>query len=413
MITKTRLAPPVLAMLAASLAAGAVLATGPGSAALAQPGAPVPLQAFVVNAGSDTVTPVNLTTGKADPAISVGKSPGAIAALPDGKTVYVVNRNSATVTPIDVATDTAEAAIKVGNQPDAIAITPNGKTAYVAENAAVNSLYPGVVVPVNTTTGKAGKPIDVGDGAVQLALTPDGKTLLVLDNPFLIGPFLLKAISTATNKVVGSVTLPGNSDSVTIAPGGKVAYVAGAGPSVQINGHAQSTGVITPVTIATMTEGNPITLGHDVFGGSLSPTAVLFSSNGKWAYVVYPGVNGLDRVNLVTRRDTGAKIRLTPYPDSGVMSADGKLVYAYGQGNVNVVNPATGTKTVVSLSNWGSAAAPSPFARDITLSPSGKTVYALVFGKTDGALVPVSVPGNTRGHPIGVGVEPIEMVIVP
>jgi YVTN family beta-propeller protein len=390
-----------------------VLAIGVTSAARAQPAVPVPPQAFVVNEGSGTVTPINLTTGTAGAAIAVGEEPGVIAALPDGKTVYVVNRYSGTVTPIDVATDTAGTPIKVGFNPDAIAITPNGKTVYVADNTGLNSLYPSVVVPIATAKGKAGKPIDVGRVPTQLAITPDGKTLLVLDNPFLQGPFLLQSVSTKTNKVTHSVTLPGNSDTVTIAPGGNVAYVAGAGGFTEVNGHAESNGVITPVTIPTMTEGTPITLGHDVYGGSLGPMAVLFSANGKWAYVVYEGVNGLDRVNLVTGHDAGKKIRLAYYPNSAVLSDDGKIAYVRSQDDLNVVDLSAGTNTVIPTSTWGAPGTPDPYLRDIALSPDGKTVYALVYGAKHGAVIPVSVESNKAGPAIAVGVKPVEMVIVP
>ena len=53
----------------------------------------------------------------------------AAAGQPDPVTAYVANASSDTVTPIDTATNTALAQITVGNGPAAIAITPNGKTA--------------------------------------------------------------------------------------------------------------------------------------------------------------------------------------------------------------------------------------------------------------------------------------------
>jgi DNA-binding beta-propeller fold protein YncE len=302
----------------------------------------------------------------------------------------------------------------VGIQPDVIAVTPDGKTVYVADNPGPGSLIQGTVVPITTATGKAGQPIDVGSVPTQLTVTPDGKTLLVLVSPYPhSGPTKLKSIATKTNKLGKSVTLPGNVNSVTVAPGGKVAYAAGAGPAVPVRKHLQRTGVITPVTISSMTEGKRITLGNDEFGGSLAPTAVMFSSNGKWAYVVYPGVNGLDRVNLTTGRDVGNKIRLSVYPNSGVLSADGGSVYVHAETTFNAIDLATGAVTDVPLSSWGGPAVPYPFAKDIALSPDGETVYSLVFGKTNGAVVPVSEPGNVREHPITVGVKPVELIIVP
>jgi YVTN family beta-propeller protein len=83
---------------------------------------PDPVTAYVVNAGSGTVTPIRAATGKPLKAIRVGTNPAAIAITPDGKTAYVVNSGSGTVTPIRVATNKAGRAIRVGKDPRYIAI---------------------------------------------------------------------------------------------------------------------------------------------------------------------------------------------------------------------------------------------------------------------------------------------------
>jgi len=79
--------------------------------------------AYVVNNRRGTVTPIDVATNTAGPAIKVAMGPGVIAITPDGKTAYVAS-GSGTVTPIDIATNTAGPAIKVGHQPRAIAIGP-------------------------------------------------------------------------------------------------------------------------------------------------------------------------------------------------------------------------------------------------------------------------------------------------
>ena len=126
-----------------------------------------PVTAYIVNNGSDTVTPIR-TAGKA---IKVGSEPDAIAITPNGKTAYVANggdamRTSDTVTPIRTATGKAGKAINVGTGPDAIAITPNGKTAYVT------SYGSGTVTPIRISADKAGKAIKVGSGPSEIAITP-------------------------------------------------------------------------------------------------------------------------------------------------------------------------------------------------------------------------------------------------
>jgi YVTN family beta-propeller protein len=81
--------------------------------------------AYVTNAGSDTVTPIDTATNTAGPAIAVGATPGEVAITPDGKTAYVANFNSATVPPISTTTNTAGAEITVGSSPHGVAITPD------------------------------------------------------------------------------------------------------------------------------------------------------------------------------------------------------------------------------------------------------------------------------------------------
>ena len=128
---------------------------------------------YVVNRGSNTVTPINAATGTVGTAIGVGRDPVAIAITPNHKTAYVVNYMSGTVTPISTATNTAGKAIKVGTNPYAIAITPNGKTAYVANSGA------GTVTPISTATNTAGKPIKTGLIPRAIAITPASRTAYV------------------------------------------------------------------------------------------------------------------------------------------------------------------------------------------------------------------------------------------
>ena len=80
--------------------------------------------AYVTNAASNSVTPIEVATNKPGAEIEVGVSPDKIAITPDGKMAYVTNFESASVTPIEVATNKPGAEIKVGSRPTAVAITP-------------------------------------------------------------------------------------------------------------------------------------------------------------------------------------------------------------------------------------------------------------------------------------------------
>ena len=250
--------------------------------------------AYVVNRGSDTVTPIQTATNKAGKAITVGKNPGAIAITPNGKTAYVVNGNFSgpgTVTPISTATNKAGKPItvgknpgrdrdhperqdrlrrqrrlghgdpdqhrhqhagkpiKVGSQPDFIAITPNGKTAYVINGGSGNT-GPATVTPISTATNTAGKPITVGGRDVAfpdfIAITPNGKTAYVsVPGDVYAAPGLVVPIQTATNTAGQAIMVGKFPGAIAITPNGKTAYVA------------NNSGV-TPIDTATNKAGKPI-----------------------------------------------------------------------------------------------------------------------------------------------------------
>ena len=125
-----------------------------------------PGTAYVVNAGSGSVTPIAIANNRAGPAIKVGDNPHAIAITPDGKTAYVANYVSGTVTPITTATGKPGPAITVGKGPFGIAIIPDSRTVYVTDFGS------GTVTPISTATNKAGPAITVGKGPFGIAISP-------------------------------------------------------------------------------------------------------------------------------------------------------------------------------------------------------------------------------------------------
>ena len=220
--------------------------------------------AFVADSGDslypgpgavNTVTPVNLVTGRAGSAITVGDNPDGIAITPDGTTAYVTDSGGNTITPITVATDAPGTPIKTGGGPDAIAITPDGTTAYVANGNA------NTVTPVNLATGTAGTPIPVGSDPDAIAITPNGSTVYVGNfNDGTVTP-----ISTATNTAGTAIPLPGgplgsaNPTAIAVDPNGSAVYVA-----------SWNQFTLVPISTATNTAGTPINLGPDADGQPFS-----------------------------------------------------------------------------------------------------------------------------------------------
>ena len=97
--------------------------------------------AYVVNQGNGTLTPINLATRTAGPAIALNTGPitgphlhpfssvvtqteTAIAITSDGSHAYVVDAGQGTVIPVNLAAGTADKPIHVGPAPLAIAVWP-------------------------------------------------------------------------------------------------------------------------------------------------------------------------------------------------------------------------------------------------------------------------------------------------
>ena len=103
----------VASIMLAVFAASAADAAPKAVSSVRQAAATVPVTVYVVNYGSDSVTPIPAATNKAGPPITVGSEPGPIAITPNGDTAYVVNQASASVTPINTATNKAGPPITV------------------------------------------------------------------------------------------------------------------------------------------------------------------------------------------------------------------------------------------------------------------------------------------------------------
>ena len=165
---------------------------------------------LVPNAGSDSVTAVDIATGAVVATIPVGGEPIDIAIPPGGSSAYVVNLSSNSVTPIDLATLEPLTAIPVGDGPIADAATPDGQYIVISLNKA------GAVVLLDVATGQVSAPIQVGGSPYAIAISPDGTTAYVNDNPGAIVPIQL-----ATSTVLPSFPASGFPNGNAISPDGQ------------------------------------------------------------------------------------------------------------------------------------------------------------------------------------------------
>ncbi len=350
--------------------------------------------AYVVNGGSDTVTPIATATNTAGPPITTGPGPDAVAITPDGKTAYVVNGNSGspTVTPIATATNTAGRPIPVGSDPCDIAITPDGKTVYV-----VNS-FSDTVTPIATATNTAGPPIRVGHAPDAIAITPDGRTAYVAtvnygspSRPARPGAGYpsgsVTPIATATNTAGPPIPAGDLPISMAITPDGKTAYVANF-----------SSGTVTPIATATNT-GPPIRTGSNPFDIAITPDS-------KTAYVANGTVPGTVTPIATATNTAGPPIRTGSGPGAVMITPDGKTAYV-----ANGTVPGTVTPIATATNTAGPPIRTGDDPSDIAITPDGKTAY-VVNGESD-TVTPIATATNTAGPPIPVGNDPGDIAITP
>ena len=133
-------------------------------------------EAYVANAGDNTVSVINTATKTVVATIPVGDEPQGVAFAPDGATAYVTNIEDNTVSVIDTATRTQTTTIAVGRRPQsiAIAVTPNGLRAYVP-----NFDDDTVTVIDLTTHTSLPNPLVVGEGPLGVVASVDGTRVYV------------------------------------------------------------------------------------------------------------------------------------------------------------------------------------------------------------------------------------------
>src|ERR1019366_4376223 len=129
--------------------------------------------ALVANFGDNTVTPVALPSLRPGRPLAVGRQPVAIAVAPAGNLALVANYQDGSVSPIDLSTLVAGSPASAGAEPEALFITPDGTTALVAD------FQTSVVLPINLATMTPEPAIAVGSNPTGIAGLPLSSTAYV------------------------------------------------------------------------------------------------------------------------------------------------------------------------------------------------------------------------------------------
>jgi YVTN family beta-propeller protein len=133
--------------------------------------------AYIPNAGSGTVTVLDVVNVRIDREIQVGQNPIAVAASPTRNEVYVVNSGTATgsgsISVIDAEHNMVAATISVKRQPVSIDLDSTGNLAYVA-NSGSNSIS-----VIDLAARRVLAELGAGQQPVAAHISPDRKTLIV------------------------------------------------------------------------------------------------------------------------------------------------------------------------------------------------------------------------------------------
>ncbi len=195
-------------------------------------------QLYISNEDISSVSIVDIEHGSVLKTIKVGGQPEGVKTSPDGKQVFVTSEEDGAISVLDPVKGAVVATFKVGHRPRSIAFMPDGSKAYI------NAENDGGVVLVDAIKHTMLKAVPIGKpGAIKpmgLLLSADASRLYVSTGR---GQQVF-TVDTATNAVVGSVTVGKRPWGIALSPDGKTLYSAN-GPSNDVSAVDLATNTVT------------------------------------------------------------------------------------------------------------------------------------------------------------------------
>jgi len=381
------------------------------------------ISAYTVNASNGTLTPITgspYATGGGPVSLTVGPSGKFVYAANSGPgniSVYAIDGATGALTPVTGSPFTA------GEDPNSVVVSPSGKFAYVANQGPASADISAYTVDATTgaLTPVDGSPFPFpssdGGRPTAAAVNPAGNFLYVTsNNDSDVAAFSINAATGALTLVSGSpFSVASDAASLTIAPSGKFAYIAGGdGTSVvsAFNINA-ATGALTPVT------GSPFAAGINPSSVTVDPTGTLLyvtnqGSNEVWAYAINAASGALTLLKTVRTQGQPGSMALSTGTTPVTYTPRFAYVANYSDNDVSAytINATTGALTQITGSPFPAGVAPL----SVTVDPSGKFAYvanysdnvsAYTINATTGALTPVS------GSPFPAGNGPQSVTVDP
>jgi DNA-binding beta-propeller fold protein YncE len=266
-------------------------ATIPGQSAVGLVVAPRLGRAYVLAGPPFALTPVSLSTGTVGKPIRVGSAAWSVALAPDGTTAYVANAGDAiaympgaigsTITPVNLRTGRAGPAINVGDGPCGIAFAGHS-TAYVSLPLS------GHLARVSLAARRAGAGVAVPSVGIGQANAPCAMAVSARAGLLAVGNLqqdiafpapVVNLLDLASHRWRRPITLPGTSNSVRelgFSPDARHVYVSAqtrSGLGVALYIASIATGRVTQASLT----GQPVTFALTPDGGTLWVASALAS----------------------------------------------------------------------------------------------------------------------------------------
>jgi len=238
-------------------------------------------RAYVANAGSNTISVLDLKARREIATIGAGEEPVEARPAPDGKTVVVPNRRGNSVSLVDPAMHGVRAYFEGCSAASDAVILPDSSKAFVACSGGHQVMAIALARPEAhpATPDRLEAMLDVGRAPVHLALKPDGGELFVSNSQ----SDSISEVVTTTNDVGGAYIMGDDPVRGLVSSDNSLLYLA--------NLHSQE------VTIYSIDDGKRI--GWVRVGDG--PSAMAFSAAGHLLFVVDSRSSDVSVVRTKTR----------------------------------------------------------------------------------------------------------------
>ena len=174
--------------------------------------------------GAD-VAILDIKTGNEDAvriAATAGTTTGCVRVSPEGRRLYVAANSSSTahLVMVDAVQKRVLNAVEIASPIRDIALSPDGTTAYVGSAGPDFGTVLDIIDTRTSTITATHKIGDVAGLVAQLTVSRDG------ERAYLVGDQDVTVLSTATQDVIGSITVAGDPSCAIESPDGKRLYIA-------------------------------------------------------------------------------------------------------------------------------------------------------------------------------------------